>query len=227
MPHIKLRTYASLVTFILVFSSLILTVYAYFVRTTTRGIIIETEAYQIEIIASFDGNIVSYTSPFYDPIKKVLIVNAYDPNSDNYIGDLEITIYITPYNTSRLRIKLFDEWELTRTYIDQDPNYPIEPVKEALNHPPMDATYFPFSSLKIHPSFQATYHSDGYAYIHQIVQKNQLITIPFIEGGDRITVRNNDVFYEEVYVYIDLRIDIVQANRFSEVWGIDPNFFNP
>ena len=215
MPHIKLRTYASLVTFILVFSSLILTVYAYFVRTTNRGIIIETEAYQIEIIASFDGNIVSYTSPFYDPIKQVLIVNAFDPNTDNYIGNLEIIIYITPYNTSRMRIKLLDEWELTRTYIDQDPNYPIDPVKE------------PFSPLKIHPSFQAIYNEDGYAYFHQIVQKNQLITIPFIGGGDRITVRNNDVFYEEVYVYIDLRIDIVQANRFSEVWGIDPNFFNP
>jgi len=227
MKEKRLRVYISLAVFLIIFAGSLITVYAYFVKSNTRGIIIETSEYEIEIIASFNHQIVTYTSPYYDPVKQVLIVNAYDPNSDNYIGDLEIKIYITPYNTSRIRLKLFDEWELTRTYLDQDPNYPILPVKEALNHPVMGPTYFPFSSLKIHPSFQALYDASGYAYIDEIILKGQTIEIPFIESGDRMTVRTNEVFIEEIYVYIDLRIDIVQANRFVEVWGIDPNFFTP
>ncbi len=226
MIHLRQKFSLSLIVFILIFIASLISVYAYFIRSNERGIVIVTSDYEIEIIAAFDGDIVSFTSPFYDIEKQVIIVNAYDPNSENYIGKLTIDIYITPYNTSRGRLKLMDEWELTRTYLEQDPQYPIAPVKEALYHVNMGSGYYPFSLLKTDPTWNPIYDLNGYAYFDMLLEKNKTTVIRLIDGGDRYITRTNDVFTESAFVYIDLRIEVVQANRFSEVWGIDPNFFN-
>jgi hypothetical protein len=226
MNILRRKLTLSLVLFVLIFIATFITIYAYFIRNNERGIVIVTSAYEIEIIASFDDEIVGFTSPYYDIEKQVLIVNAYDPNSDNYIGKLTIDIYITPYNTSRGRLKLMDEWELTRTYLEQDPLYPIAPVVEALNHPNMGTGYYPFSLFKTNETWHPIYDINGYAYFNMLLEKNKTTVIRLIEGGDRYITRSNEVFTESVFVYVDLRIEVVQANRFSEVWGIDPNFFN-
>ena len=67
---------------------------------------------------------------------------------------------------------------------------------------------------------------EGYTYVNHIIPKNETTIINFIDGGDAYPVKNNEVFYEMVYVHVDLIVDIVQANRFVERWGIDPAFFS-
>ncbi len=217
---------ASLVTFSLVFVMSIITVYAYFQFQREHGILISSGEYNIELLVSFNDEVIDIESPYYDAEKNIIIVNAFDELSENYIGNLKIDIAITSKVAARVRIKLQDEWELTRTYLDQNPEYPIAPVIENVYHTIKDSTYYPFSLFKVHPTFNAIYDLEGYTYINQIIPKNQTTIINFIDGGDSYPARSNEVFDEECYVHIDMIVDIVQANRFVEKWGIDPQFFS-
>jgi len=226
---IKIKQYrmiASLVTYLLIFAITIVSLYAYFVIEEEHGITITTGEYGIEVIISFNDIPIDGTSPYYDQEKDIVIINAYDELSDNYIGDFKIDIVITSKVASRVRLKLQDEWELTRIYLDQDPNYPIDPVVLNVYHEAKDQTYYPFSLFKVDPTFNALYDLEGYTYINQIIPKNETTIINFISGGDAYPIKNNEVFYEMVYVHVDLIVDIVQANRFVEKWGIDPAFYN-
>ena len=220
------RMIGSLITYLLIFAITIVSLYAYFVIEEEHGITITTGEYGIEVMISFNDVIIDGTSPYYDQEKDVIIINAYDELSENYIGNFKIDIAITSKVASRVRLKLQDEWELTRIYLDQDPNYPIEPVVLNVYHDKKDATYYPFSLFKVDPTLNAIYDLDGYTYINQIIPKNETTIINFIDGGVPYPVKNNEVFYEMVYVHVDLIVDIVQANRFVEKWGIDPTFFS-
>lgn len=226
---IKIRQYrmiASLITYVLILAITIVSLYAYFVIEEEHGITITTGEYGIEVMISFNDVIIDGTSPYYDQTKDIIIINAFDDTAENYIGNFKIDIAITSKVASRVRLKLQDEWELTRIYLDQDPNYPIDPVVLNVYHEVKDSTYYPFSLFKVDPTFNALYDLEGYTYINQIIPKNETTIINFINGGDAYPVKNNEVFYEMVYVHVDLIVDIVQANRFVEKWGIDPTFFN-
>ncbi|MCR3905616.1 MAG: hypothetical protein NUK62_01115 [Tenericutes bacterium] len=223
--RLKTRLMTLSLVLILVLSSSLLVVYAYFVKKQDHGIIVATGEFTVEIFASFNDVVVNTESPYYDAQKNIIIVNAYDQLSENYIGNLKIDIGITPEVAARVRIKLQDEWELTRIYLDQNPEYPIDPVIENVYHTPKGSGYYPFSLLKINPTFNGIYDLQGYTYINQIIPKNQTTMIHFIDSGDRYPARTNEVFYEMCYVYIDLIVDVVQANRFVEKWGIEPDFF--
>ena len=80
--------------------------------------------------------------------------------------------------------------------------------------------------MKVDPNFNPIYDLDGYTYIRDIIPKNEVTTIHFITGGDAYPARSNEVFDETIYVYLDIRVDVVQANRFVEKWGISSDYFN-
>jgi hypothetical protein len=223
--RLKTRLMTLSLVIILLLSSSLLVVYAYFIKKQDHGIIVVTGEFTVEIFASFNDEVINTESPFYDADKKIIIVNAYDLESENYIGKLKIDIAITPEVAARVRIKLKDEWELTRIYLDQNPEYPIAPVIENVYHTPKGSGYYPFSLLKVDPSLNALYDLQGYTYINQIIPKNKTTIVHFINSGDRYPTRSNEVFHEMCFVYIDMIVDIVQANRFVEKWGIEPDFF--
>lgn len=222
----RYRIISSLITFTLVLLMSIITLFAYFEYQSQHGIIISSGEYDIELLVSFNDVVIDIDSPYYDLEKNIIIVNAYDELSENYIENLKIDISITSEVAARVRIKLKDEWELTRVYLDQNPEYPIDPVIENIYHTVKNSTYYPFSLFKVNPTFNAIYDLEGYTYINQIIPKNQTTLINFIDGGDGYPTRSNEVFDETCYVHVDMIVDIVQANRFVEKWGIDPEFFS-
>lgn len=223
---LKRRLYLSLTLVVLLFGVSLVAVFAYFQAQEQRGIIIQTGDFEVEVFASFSGVVVEYNSPYYDRENETLIVNAYDPSSVNYVGHLKISVAITAVVPARMRLKLQEQWTLTRIYLDQDPLYPIADVVEVVYNSNHGSGYYPFSLLKIPSSFAPIYDVNGYAYMTGIIPKGQTTTFDFIQYGDAYLVKNNEVFTEVCYLYIDLMIDVVQANRFSEIWGIDPNFYS-
>ncbi len=226
LKTLKSKMYVSLFIFVLVFATSFVIVYAYFQVQEQKGIMIQTGDFEVEMLISFDSTIIDINSPYYDRDTGSVIVNAYDPLSPNYVGNLKISFIVTSIVASRFRIKLQDEWTLTRHYLDQNPLYPIPDVVEAVYHSNHGLAYYPFSLLKLGSGFAPLYDLQGYAYAPQIIPKGQPTTINFIQSGDPYAVRINEVFTETCYIHLDLIVDVVQANRFSEVWNIDPNFFN-
>ncbi len=221
----------------LIFSSLILILvmsltfgitYAYFEMNKEHGIIIETGEFDVEIFIYFGSLLIDQDSPYYDSEKQILIVNAFDSLAENYIEDLQIYLVISPVVASRLRLKFQDQWEMRRVYIDQPLENPIPDIVENLYHPKKDSTYYPYSLLKVNPEFTYIFGGDRYLYFDQIIRKDFSTTLHIIDGGDPYPIRVNEVFNETVYVYIDLSIELVQANRFSQIWGLPIDFYtNP
>ena len=195
--------------------------YSWFEKTEESTIVIETGEFQIIIIASFNGNVITTNSQYYDQEKKVIILNASNPASPNYIGRFKVTLRVSANIPSRLRVKIQDEWKLVRTY--REDGFVIE---EALSHRddelnPANPTY------RYNLSYASKNDlSSGFMYYNHLIEKNQNYIINFITSGNPKAVKNTITYYEECFVYFDLIVEMVQANRFSEIWGIPYNFFN-
>ncbi len=204
----------------------VIVTYAYFQVSETHGITIDTGEFEVELVVKFNGVTVDVDSNYYDKNRGKIIANASDPLSDNYIENMTIDLVVTPEVAARMRFKIQQEWELRRYYLDQDTENPIDPVFESIYHPQKTIAYYPYSLMMWAPDFPYSYEQDGTVYYMDIIPNSGVVTIPLIHGGSPYTVRTNSVLFEECYVYFDIYIDLVQANRFAEVWGIDPNYFN-
>ena len=217
----------SIIIFISMFVVLMVTTYAYFQVSEDHGIIISTGDFEVEMLVYFNGQIVTYNSPYYDQDKGVVIVNAYDDQATNYIENLDIYFKIKPIVASRFRFKIEQEWELGTYYVNQNEENPIPPVIQSLYHHQTELPYYPFSDLKFDSNFgDPLFDQEGYVYYPNIVNQSiNDVTIHVIDGGDAYPVRSNQVLYEECYLYFDMIFDIVQANRVYEKWGIENSFF--
>jgi len=102
---------------------------------------------------------------------------------------------------------------------------PTVPVRESVYHTEKNAGYYPFSLLKTSSSFQPIYRFDGYAYMNEVLNKNTLYHYEVIIGGDPYPVRSNDLYIETCTVRLGLIIDVIQANRYVELWGLEEIFY--
>jgi hypothetical protein len=217
----------ALTTFTILFMITIVATYAYFQIEEDHGITITTGDFEVEMFVYFDGDLVTFNSPYYDREKGVVIVNAYDENSNNYIEDLDIYISINPVVAARYRFKIQQEWELQRYYLNQSAGNEIDPVLQAVYFENLGSNYYPFSQLKFESSYTPLFDQEGYIYDANIVEKNTSdVLYHIIDGGDAYDTRTNDAIDEMCYLYFDIDFEIVQANRFSEVWGIDSSFYD-
>jgi len=219
-------TLLSLSTFLFIFV-MIANTYAYFQMSEEHGITITTGEFEVEMLIYFGQQVVTYNSNYYDKDKGIVTVNAYDATATNYIGNMNIYISITPQVAARYRFKIQQEWELQRYYLNQVEGNEIPPVFESVYFDRTSAPYYPFSYLRFADEYDYLLDDIGRVYYNGIVSKSdEAVIYHVIEGGAAYPVRSNDVIEEECYLYIDISFDIVQANRFAEVWGIDNNFFN-
>lgn len=227
MIKIKRKLIILSTTFIILVMIGIVSTYAYFQLEEDHGIIISTGDFDVEMFVYFNGQLVNIDSDFYDQDKGVVIVNAYDDTSDNYIEDLDIYIGIIPIVPARYRFKIKQEWELQRYYLNQTAGDEIDPVFQAIYFDDLGGDYYPFSRLTFADGFDALYDKEGYIYPETIVSNTVSGSLyHIIDGGDPYGTRSNAAIDEKCYLYLDLTLEIVQANRFSEVWEIDPTFYD-
>jgi len=213
------------ILFITLFLSTSIATYAYFVNLQSRGILIESGSFDVIVHAYFDEEEITESNPYYDIESQTILVNAYDETSINYIQKFKLSIEIIPVITARMRIQIQDEWQLTRTFLALD-GTPMVPVTESVYHTAKQEGYYPFSLLKTPVTFQPIYQSDGYAYINELLIKNQTYRFDVIVGGDPYPVRANHLYIETCVVKLGMMIEVIQANRFEELWGLDETFFN-
>lgn len=214
-------------TFVILFMIGIVATYAYFEIEEDHGITITTGDFEVEMFVYFDGDIVTINSPYYDRDKGVVIVNAYDETSDNYIEDLDIYLSINPIVAARYRFKIQQEWELQRFYLNQTEGNEIDPVLQAVYFEDLGSNYYPFSQLTFASEFSPLFDQEGFIYDPDIVEKQTSEVIyHIIDGGDAYDTRTNEAIDEVCYLYFDIFVEVVQANRFSEVWEIDSSFYD-
>lgn len=227
MKHrMSTRLLASIVILLLAITSSTLFAYAYFENNEQYGFQVQTGDFEVTAYISFDGEFIDVNSPYYIFDEDIILINAYDSQSENYIGKLKIDLEITPNIASRVRVKVLDEWELIRTYINQNPEFPVDPIVKTIYHTRHSEVYHPFSLFLLGQDYNPIYDSNGYAYLTEVLTKNQTTVIHLIDGGDGYPTRSNEIFYETCQINLRFIVDVVQANRFSEIWSIDSNFFN-
>lgn len=176
--------------------------------------------FDVTMIVTFDNVEVGLNSVYYDNGKNVIIINAFDENAINYIEKLKIDIIIRSDIAARFRIKIQDEWQLTRYYDEFSSTSVLYHEKTA--NGPIDNPFI-IAGNEIFPHKTDEWN---YIYYDNIVLPDIEYEFNVILKGTKYHAKITETYYEECYVYLDLLFDIVQANRFSERWLIDNNFFD-
>jgi hypothetical protein len=196
--------------------------FSWFKRENSSTFHFQSGEYDVSIEAALNDVIINENSPFYDSSKQAIILDGGKQTSANYLDKLDVSLIITVAHSSRFRIKVQDEWQLKRTYYESGFS-----ITEAVYFQDAETIpgneHYPFTILNIS---NFIYDSDsGYLYYSSVLEKDQTYVIDFISGGVPQYVRSTADYYEECTVFLDFSLDVVQANRFSEVWGISINFF--
>ena len=76
--------------------------------------------------------------------------------------------------------------------------------------------------MKIGTYNQILNHSDFYTYAYETFMPGESHRLNIISSGSSYPVKNNSLYDETCYLYLDYSFEFVQANRFSQVWEVDP-----
>ena len=127
----------------------------------------------------------------------------------SYIESLNISIVITAEIAGYMRVKLLDEWAVTRKYYDFD-----RESSESIFR--SDDNLFPYELAEGWVYDKVT----RYCYYTKLIEKGTKDTIPFIVSGTSYTPKTSSFFYELCEVAISTSLEVVQANRYEALWGI-------
>lgn len=143
-----------------------------------------------------------------------------DSTGDYYIDDLKVSLNIDVESVAYLRIKVMDQWLVTRTYTSIDREY-----SEVINHEADEL--FPFKltndNFEVNSADNPTkWYFDantGYVYYTEMLEVGSY-TLPFIYGGYGYIPKVSISYYDTCQLLINFRVEVVQANRYQEVWNI-------
>lgn len=191
--------------------------FAWIEYVETVPITIHPGEYEIEIHVYLDEVEVTSSNPHYDAETGLLTLNAFDENADNYIGKLRVSATAHAHNASRVRFRLYDQWELRRIFFVGGETRSVVPYSLVTNG--SDS-----SPYQVHTDFFRK-GSDPFYYYDGILGKNQTLTWVLIDGATGFDVRTTLNYTEEVYVSLMIQAEILQANRIVKVWGLTPDWF--
>ena len=192
-------------------------IYAWFEITQTQDLDLEPGSFEVTIDVLFNDVSVVSTDEFYDSETRILTINAYDTDSDNYINKLKIQIAVDTHNSARVRVRIQDEWIVIRDYLGEFQTTRIIPGNVVDNQ-----LVQPFN---IHSNFFQV-DGDPHYYYEGIINKLEPLNIVFLNGGIHRPIRITDTFTETIYVRFSIYVDVVQANRFAEVWNVSDTIFD-
>lgn len=129
--------------------------------------------------------------------------------STSYIESLNVSIAISAEIAGYMRVKLLDEWAVTRKYYDFD-----RESSESIFR--SDDNLFPYELADGWVYDKVT----RYCYYTKLIEKDTKGTIPFIVSGTSYTPKTSSFFYELCEVAISTSLEVVQANRYQALWGI-------
>lgn len=212
------KRYVSVILILIVLLAITSISYTYYLKEKDYTIDVHTETYLVRTELTFNGVIQDTLSPYYDTDKQAYIINLYDEEALNYIGNLALDIYFEVPIASKLRYQLNQSYELTRYYNNQEQTV----ITEIIYQESIDNTYYPYSLLKKGSFTNVLFHSDYYTYALDTYYPEQTYHLNIISSGLSYAAKDNSLYYETCYLYLDYSFEFVQANRFSQVWNVDP-----
>lgn len=208
-----------LIIFALSFTSLS---YTFYVKDNTYITTLDTKAFELTVEIKLGEVALDPTSLYFSDEKQAYMINLYDEQAENYINNFTLKIKTDVSIASRLRFRLHESYELTRYYHNQEQTI----LKEIIYMDAQDDTQHPFSLLK-KGEFQNYFLSDyHYSYFDQLISQNQIQIFDLIAGGASYEVRENSLYHETCVLYLAYEFEVVQANRYSQVWGVDSTLFD-
>ena len=165
-------------------------------------------------------------TPYYrcdaDNPKEVLTLDGANPDMVNYVGNLRVDLLIKAPLPARLRFKVMDEWLLIRDYTSLENNI-ISVIAHERNDGGSIDPLFPF-----HYPEAFSYlidESTSYVYYDALIARGASLVIPLIVGATPYPIRVTTAYTESCQVNFEIYAELVQANRFPELWRISPDFF--
>jgi len=144
----------------------------------------------------------------------------YNPH---FLDDFKVQIELTPDITSYLRIKVFDEWQVTRFYYSFNTEQIYSIYHEGDNIFPFHLTDEAWR-VSGEDGYNSLWYYDAetkYVYYTEPLEKGVQVSLPFIFGGDSYLPKISRTYIDTCDLTLNIKVEIVQANRFSQIWGID------
>ncbi|HNZ78077.1 MAG TPA: hypothetical protein PKG96_00530 [Bacilli bacterium] len=157
---------------------------------------------------------------------KSIVLEQYEEESEYnpyFLDDFKVKIELTPDITSYLRIKVFDEWKVTRFYYSFNTEQIYSIYHEGDNIFPFHLTDEEWR-VSGEVGYDSSWYYDAetkYVYYTEPLEKGVLASLPFIFGGDAYLPRISRTYIDTCDLILNIKVEIVQANRFSQIWGID------
>lgn len=135
----------------------------------------------------------------------------YDPsNTAPLIESLNISVNVKAQISGYLRVKVLDEWKVTKTYINFDKTSTEIIFKDV-------ASFFAYELEEGWVYDENT----QYCYYVNMIEEGFDGNIPFIKNGVSYTSKSNSNYIETCDVTLGVGVQICQANRYQALWGID------
>ena len=136
--------------------------------------------------------------------------NRYDASNPNpLVQNLTIQVKVTAKIAGYLRVKIFDEWKVTKTYINFNKEITeiiFKDANEKISFTLADGWYYDSKTQ--------------YCYYYNIIEEGFEGTLNFVTACTPYTSKSNSNYIETCEVALGLSIQICQANRFEALWGI-------
>ena len=145
-----------------------------------------------------------------DSALEILGEENYSQYSNTLIEELQISINMKADIAGYMRVKLQDEWIVTRKYINFD----------------RTTTSIIFKDQSTNQLYELAdnwvYDEEtNYFYYTVLIEKGTEAEIPFIDEGVAYGSSLSSYYVETCDVNISISVQVVQANRFEALWGID------
>ena len=153
---------------------------------------------------------------YFDEKRDAIILDGSDETKINYVGNLRVKLKIKNEITARYRVKIIDEWHVRREYkLDGKVN------DTAVDHEFSEYRFTPFHIFERTGENYTFSSTDGYIYSNKILNKGVNVNeIDFISGAEKYPTKNNYLFRETCYVYLKVKLEVVQLNRYTQIWNI-------
>jgi len=208
----------SLVLLTVVLSMSIYVTYAWFEIYNSTQVEISSGDFTVETEVYIKDILVTASNPYYNETTGLISLNAFDETVDNYINNVKVIIRITAHNTARFRVRIQDEWRLERTYTTEEQTIIVIPSEQRV-----DGEFV--SRFNVNETFFRV-NDDVFFYYDGLIDKGETVELTFLNGGTQYPIYIADTYTERAFINFSIYVDIVQANRIVEVWGVSENVFD-
>jgi hypothetical protein len=149
-------------------------------------------------------------SEYYNQNTKLLEMSAGDENAENYIGKLRVQIQVETNSKYYFRMKFANEYLLIRTTIaNESIRYNSLPQADNLMPYGLGENWF-------------YDNTSDYTYYQYQIDSTQTLNLIDSESLSEYSNRTTTTHIYEYFVYLELELEYVQANRMEAIWGSIP-----